>query len=78
MAGTAFDFVRIEIPCMSCGRDSHQPIRDLAANDNNVVCTSCSNPIDVSSQEWQAFIAEAADTFKKIQILKPLPRWQVP
>ena len=66
---TAFDFMHIEVPCSACGKHGFQLIRALVAN-NEVACTYCGKPIDVSSKEWRTAINNVADLYKKIAITK--------
>ena len=68
MTRTAFDFVRIEIPCLNCGKDSLHLIRKLITR-HTVACSYCRATIDL--RDRRAFINEAAECLKKIWVLKP-------
>ena len=63
---SAFDFIRLPVPCPQCGQDHPQRLTELVASDN-IACLSCGAPIDISSKEWRSFIDEAADLYKTIR-----------
>lgn len=66
--GSAFDFVRVELPCPECGKNDKQPIAELIANDT-ATCRYCGNVIDISTKDWRTRLAQQAEVLIKI---KPL------
>ena len=70
MTNPLFDMFRLEVPCPHCRETDLQIISKLIAN-NYVACGFCREMIDVSTEEWRAFISETAETLGRIQILPP-------
>ncbi len=64
--GSAFDFVRVELPCLKCGKNDKQPIAELVVN-NTATCRYCGNVIDISTRDWRARFAEQAEILIKIK-----------
>jgi hypothetical protein len=58
LTGTKADMIRLDVECTSCHHRRKHPLRELAAN-NKVTCAFCRKPIDLSTPEWRARIAEA-------------------
>jgi hypothetical protein len=67
--GTAFDFIRIEVPCPQCGKADLQILRKLVGA-SDTICSFCGGTIDLSSKEWQTLLYEAADNYRKILMIK--------
>ena len=66
---TAYDFIRIEVPCPQCGQVTLQPLRKLESNDTTA-CPGCAAVIDTSSEKWRAAIKSAVDLYRSIRVLK--------
>lgn len=64
--GTAFDFIRIEVPCPQCGKQTLQPLAELAVN-TDATCGYCGNRIDLSSKEWRDEIAQLSHDYQQIK-----------
>jgi len=62
---SAFDFIRLPVPCPHCGKESLQWLTDLVASDE-VTCGFCQGTVEVGSKEWRSFIDEAAQLYKTI------------
>jgi len=69
LTGTAFDYMRMDLPCPECGKTNKQPISKLVANDS-VRCTYCGLPINLSAKGTRASIAEFANKAKEIKKLR--------
>lgn len=65
------DFIRLPMPCPSCGRNSLQPLRTLVT-DSLVVCTHCGDGIDVSNKTSRAFINKARDFYAQFRDLSDI------
>mgnify|MGYP001445131701 CR=1 FL=1 len=57
LTGTAFDFMRMDLPCPKCGKINKEPIRELVAN---TACRYCGETIDFSREDTRASIAKFA------------------
>ena len=68
--GTAYDFIRIEVPCPQCGQNDLQRLTELVASDT-ATCRGCGHVIDLTSHDWRTRLAEEAEKFKQIKIEKP-------
>lgn len=66
MTGTAFDFVRIEVPCPECGKNDLQRLAELVASDATT-CRACGSAIDLTDHDWRTRLAEEAEKFKQIK-----------
>jgi predicted RNA-binding Zn-ribbon protein involved in translation (DUF1610 family) len=62
---SAFDFIRLPVPCPNCGQEDLQRLTDLLSSEE-FTCLGCGELIDISSQEWRAFINQAAQLYKSI------------
>jgi hypothetical protein len=69
LTGTAFDWVRIPVPCANpqCQQSSLQPLRQLVASDHTT-CRSCRTTIDLTVEPWRTLIAHSADLYKSFAI----------
>jgi len=63
---SAFDFIKVSLPCAKCGKDSLQPLRDLMPK-SETVCPRCGAVIDLTNARTQAFLRKEAEKFKKIK-----------
>jgi hypothetical protein len=63
---SAFDFIRLPVPCPHCNQEDLQRLTDLVSS-NKVTCNTCQGSIDISSKEWRAFIDQAAQLYKSIR-----------
>jgi hypothetical protein len=68
LTGTAFDFIRVEVPCGKCGKAGLQPLAELAVNDN-AECRYCGETIDLSDAVAKADIARLATEYQAISKL---------
>ena len=66
LTGTAFDYMRMDVPCPQCGQRNKEPISKLVAS-NSVACRSCRVLIDLTAKDTRAGIAKFADEAKKIK-----------
>ncbi len=66
MAGSAFDFVRIDVPCPQCGKNDLQRLAELVASDTTT-CRYCGATINLTSHDWRTRLAEEAKKFKQIK-----------
>lgn len=69
MAGTAFDFIRIDVPCPQCGKNNKEPLAELVVGDA-VPCRFCGEIIDLTGEDWRVSLAKQAEEFKQIKIVK--------
>lgn len=67
--GTAFDFIRIDIPCPQCRKDFKQLLRELVVNDT-AACPRCEFAVDLKTNGWPIKLAELAQEFKQIKPTK--------
>jgi transcription elongation factor Elf1 len=58
-------FVRLEIPCPSCGKASLQLLSDAVENDV-FTCPTCGKAIDLTTDEWRRFLDHAAEFYAPI------------
>jgi hypothetical protein len=63
---SAFDFIRIELPCPKCRKKDLQPLSELIVNDT-AECRYCGNIIDISTKAWRTKLAEQAEVYVKIK-----------
>jgi predicted RNA-binding Zn-ribbon protein involved in translation (DUF1610 family) len=63
---TAFDFIRVEVPCPQCGEKGLQPLAELEVN-MDAVCPYCGTVIDLSSQRARAEIGQHSEEYKQIK-----------
>jgi len=68
ITGTAFDFMRMDLPCPKCGKTNKKPISELVTN-NTVTCGYCGETIDLSAKDTRASIAKFAEQAKEIKKL---------
>jgi len=68
ITGTAFDFMRMDVPCPKCCKTNLEPIRELVANDT-VPCRHCGEIIDLSAKDTRAGIVKFAEQAKEIKKL---------
>ena len=68
---SAADFIRRDVHCHTCGRDSKIPLDELSGSDF-VKCRYCGEDINVRTEEWQKRIAEALKVYGKIKPLNQL------
>jgi rubredoxin len=66
LAGTAFDFVRIDVPCSKCGQNDKQRLAQLVASDTTT-CDYCGAVISLTDHDWRTRLAEEAEKFKQIK-----------
>ncbi len=66
ITGTAFDFMRMDLPCPKCGKTNKEPISELVANDT-AACRYCGETIDLNAT--RASIAKFAKEAKEIKKL---------
>lgn len=66
LTGTAFDFIRIGIPCPQCGKENMEPLAELVVNDD-VGCDYCGAVIDLRANGWPAKLRKLADEYKQIK-----------
>ena len=64
--GTAFDFIRVEVPCSKCGKRSKQPLAELIVTDATD-CSYCGSVIDIHSEGHQAELLRLAEIYKEIK-----------
>ena len=70
ITGTAFDWVRIEVPCSDpkCNKSNLQSLRQLVTIDHTT-CRSCRAPIDLTIEPWRSLVAHAAEDFKRFKVV---------
>ncbi len=68
ITGTAFDFVRMDLPCPKCGKTNQERISELVANDA-ATCSYCGEVIDLRAQDSRARIIKFAEQAKEIKKL---------
>jgi len=68
MTGSAFDFIRMDLPCPKCGKTNKEPISELVAN-GTVTCRYCGKTIDLSAKDTRASIAKFAKEAKEVNKL---------
>jgi hypothetical protein len=62
MAGSV-DFIRIEIPCPSCGKASLQLLKDAIENDA-FVCLGCGHSVDLTTEKCRNFLKQVDDFYR--------------
>lgn len=65
-----FHVVRIEVECGQCQRSEAERLSNLIGN-RLVECEHCGNAIDISGQDWRAFIDEVAQNVSKVTSKRP-------
>lgn len=63
---TAFDFIRVEILCPQCKKESLQPLAELEVS-LDAICAYCGSVVDLSSHTWRAEISKLSQEYKEIK-----------
>jgi len=73
--GTAFDLVRLPIPCPECGKVIRKPFRQLVASDS-LKCPSpdCGHCIDLTTKESRAYLRHFSEFFAQFKTVAPRQR----
>ena len=66
MTASAFDFIRIDLLCPTCGETDKQLLKEMAKL-HAIECRYCGAPIDLSSKEWRERIASETEDYKSIK-----------
>ena len=69
LTGTAFDFIRIDIPCPECREDFKHPLREMTVSDS-AVCPRCEFAVDLKAEGWPARILKLSEEYKQIKPTK--------
>lgn len=64
--GTAFDSIRVGVPCPQCGKKDLQPLAELVANDATE-CQFCGFTIDLHAEGRHVELLQLADEYKQIK-----------
>ena len=67
MPVTMLQTARIPIECWECGSVRLYLVRDLMT-DNEIGCSNCRKPLDLSTDQWEAAMKETAEYYNAIII----------
>jgi transcription elongation factor Elf1 len=58
--------IQIPVPCPHCGKESTETIARLI-HSNEIICGHCRGRIDLTSNEWRAYLKEFTDAIGKVR-----------